>query len=55
MQNAAAPKRVANVTMHIITDENPKLRYSVGEDVGMLLDARNRMSDSEFHNLMLQR
>jgi len=54
MQNAPTPEKVAKVIMHAITDENPKLRYSVGEDVDMLLDARNRMSDSEFHNLLLQ-
>ncbi|HYT40767.1 MAG TPA: hypothetical protein VEP90_00345 [Methylomirabilota bacterium] len=49
MQNAPTPEKVAKVIMHAITDENPKLRYSVGEDVDMLLVARNRMSDSEFH------
>ena len=54
MQNAPTPEKVAKVIMHAITDENPKLRYSVGENVDMLLDARNRMSDSEFHNLLLQ-
>jgi NAD(P)-dependent dehydrogenase (short-subunit alcohol dehydrogenase family) len=54
MQNAPTPEKVANVIMYAITDENPKLRYPVGEDVDMLLDARNRMSDSEFHNLLLQ-
>lgn len=54
MHNAPTPEKIANVIMYAITDENPKLRYSVGEDVDMLLDARNRMSDSEFHNLLLQ-
>ena len=49
MQNAPTPEKVAKVIMHAITDKNPKLRYSVGEDVDMLLVARNRMSDSEFH------
>jgi NAD(P)-dependent dehydrogenase (short-subunit alcohol dehydrogenase family) len=45
MQNAPTPEKVTNVVMHAITDENPELRYSAGEDVEMLLDARNRMSD----------
>ena len=54
MQHAPPPEKIAKVILEIITNENPKFRYTVGEDINMLMDARKKMSDLEFHKLMVQ-
>ena len=54
MQHAPPPEKIAKVILETITNENPKFRNTVGEDINMLMDARKKMSDLEFHKLMVQ-
>ena len=54
MENASTPQYVAEVVLHAITSENPKLRYLAGKDVEQLVDAKRKMSDEEFVNMMKQ-
>jgi NAD(P)-dependent dehydrogenase (short-subunit alcohol dehydrogenase family) len=53
-KNGTLPDEVAKVILHAVTTTNPNLRYTVGEDAATILDTRKKMSDVEFHNLMLQ-
>jgi hypothetical protein len=52
-QNGTLPDEVAKVILRAVTT-NPGLRYTVGEDAATLIDTRKKMSDAEFHNLILQ-
>ena len=54
MENASTPQYVAEVVLHAVTNENPKLRYLAGKDVEQLVDAKRKMSDEEFVNMMKQ-
>jgi len=54
MQHAPPPEKIAKVILEIITNENPKFRYIVGEDINMLMDARKKCLILEFHKLMVQ-
>jgi NAD(P)-dependent dehydrogenase (short-subunit alcohol dehydrogenase family) len=54
MQNAPHPEKIAKVILQTITNQNPKFRYNIGEDINKLMDTRKKMSDLEFHNLMVQ-
>ena len=54
MENASTPQYVAEVVLHAITSENPKLRYFAGKDVEQLVEAKRKMSDEEFVNMMKQ-
>ena len=54
MENASTPQYVAEVVLHAITNENPKLRYLAGKDVEQLVEAKRKMSDEEFVNMMKQ-
>ena len=54
MDNASTPQYVAEVVLHAVTNENPKLRYLAGKDVEQLVDAKRKMSDEEFVNMMKQ-
>ena len=54
MANASTPQYVAEVVLHAITSENPKLRYLAGKDVEQLVEAKKKMSDEEFVNMMKQ-
>jgi len=54
MENASTPQYVAEVVLHAITNENPKLRYLAGKDVEQLVEAKKKMSDEEFVNMMKQ-
>jgi hypothetical protein len=53
-QNGTLPDEVAKVILRAVTTTNPRLRYTVGEDAATLIDTRKKMSDAEFHNLILQ-
>jgi hypothetical protein len=53
-QNGTLPDEVAKVILRAVTTTNPGLRYTVGEDAATLIDTRKKMSDAEFHNLILQ-
>ena len=54
MENASTPQYVAEVVLDAITNENPKLRYLAGKDVEQLVEAKRKMSDEEFVNMMKQ-
>jgi len=54
MENASTPQYVAEVVLHAVTKENPKLRYLAGKDVEQLVEAKKKMSDEEFVNMMKQ-
>jgi len=47
-ENGASPTEVANVILQAATSTNPEIRYSVGSDAASLLDARRKMSDTDF-------
>jgi len=54
MENASTPQYVAEVVFDAVTNENPKLRYLAGKDVEQLVEAKRKMSDEEFVNMMKQ-
>ena len=54
MENASTPQYVAEVVPHAVTNENPKLRYLAGKDVEQLVEAKRKMSDEDFVNMMKQ-
>jgi hypothetical protein len=43
---------VAKVILASVSSEDPQLRYTVGDDAAMVLQAKRTMSDREFGNLM---
>ena len=54
MENASTPQYVAEVVFDAVTNENPKLRYLAGKDVEQWVDAKMKMSDEDFVNMMKQ-
>lgn len=54
MQNASDVALVASVILKAATSANPELRYLAGKDVEGWVEARQKMSDSEFINSMKQ-
>ena len=52
LENAPHPVEVAKVILAAVTSEDPQLRYTVGDDAAMILQAKRTMSDTEFRNLM---
>jgi len=54
MENGSTPQYVAEVVLHAVTNENPKLRYLAGKDVERWIEAKMKMSDEEFANMMKQ-
>ena len=54
MENASTPQYAAEVVLHAVTNENPKLRYLAGKDVERWIEAKMKMSDEEFANMMKQ-
>lgn len=54
MDNGSTPQYVAEVVLHAVTSENPKLRYLAGKDVEQWVEAKRKMSDEEFANMMKQ-
>src|SRR3954451_514157 len=54
MENASTPQYVAEVVLDAVTNENPKLRYLAGKDVEQMIEAKRKMSDEEFVNMMKQ-
>jgi hypothetical protein len=45
---------VAEVVLSAVTNENPKLRYLAGKDVEQWVEAKKKMSDEDFVNMMKQ-
>ncbi len=54
MQNGSPPSLVANVVLQAVKSENPSIRYLAGKDVEQWVEQKNKMSDSEFFNMMNQ-
>jgi NAD(P)-dependent dehydrogenase (short-subunit alcohol dehydrogenase family) len=54
MENGSTPQYVAEVVLSAVTNENPKLRYLAGKDVEQLVEAKKKMSDEDFVNMMKQ-
>jgi NAD(P)-dependent dehydrogenase (short-subunit alcohol dehydrogenase family) len=54
MEKGSTPQYVAEVVLHAITSESPKLRYLAGKDVEQWIEAKKKMSDEEFVNMMKQ-
>ena len=50
--NSSTPEEVAKIVLEAITDVNPKIRYLVGKDVEEWIQAKKKMSDEEFHNML---
>lgn len=46
------PSLVAEVIFNAVTDGTNQLRYRAGEDANFLLDNRNKMTDSEFFEMI---
>jgi NAD(P)-dependent dehydrogenase (short-subunit alcohol dehydrogenase family) len=53
-ENAPFPDLVAKVVLKAVTSENPSLRYLAGKDVETWMEAKRRMSDEEFYEMMKQ-
>jgi NAD(P)-dependent dehydrogenase (short-subunit alcohol dehydrogenase family) len=54
MENGSTPQYVAEVVLSAVTNENPKLRYLAGKDVEQWVEAKKKMSDEDFVNMMKQ-
>lgn len=52
LENAPHPVEVAKVILVAVSSEDPQLRYTVGDDAAMIMQAKRTMSDREFMNLM---
>jgi NAD(P)-dependent dehydrogenase (short-subunit alcohol dehydrogenase family) len=52
LKNGSTPEYVAHVIFDAIRDKSPKLRYPAGKDVEQWLEAKKKMSDEEFYNMM---
>jgi NAD(P)-dependent dehydrogenase (short-subunit alcohol dehydrogenase family) len=54
VQNSSVtPDEVAKVILDAVTSSNPNARYIVGNDASGLLEAKNKMTDSEFRDFMM--
>ena len=53
-QHATNPQEVAGVFLEAIRLKEPNLRYIVGNDIAMILESKNELSDSEFRRMMMQ-
>ncbi|MGA7369803.1 MAG: SDR family oxidoreductase [Nitrososphaeraceae archaeon] len=53
-ENASSPELVANVIFDAISAEKPRLRYPAGNDIEGWLEAKSKMSDTEFIGMMKQ-
>ena len=48
------PEEVAKIILHAVTSDNPQLRFTVGNDASALVQAKRKMSESDFINLIKQ-
>lgn len=53
-ENASPPELVAKVIFGAIATETPRLRYPAGKDIEGWLEAKRKMSDTEFINMVKQ-
>ena len=54
LENGFTPEYVVEIVHHAISNENPKLRYLAGKDVEQWIEAKKKMSDEDFFNMMKQ-
>jgi NAD(P)-dependent dehydrogenase (short-subunit alcohol dehydrogenase family) len=54
LQNSSPPALVANVILQAVKSKNPSFRYLAGKDVEQWVDQKNKMSDTQFFNMMNQ-
>ena len=52
LEHGTHPDEVAKAILKAVTAENPEPRYLVGNDAAMIMEARNKMSDTEFEQFM---
>ena len=52
LEHGTHPDEVAKAILKAVTAENPEPRYVVGNDAAMIMEARNKMSDTEFEQFM---
>ena len=50
--SSTPPDKVAKTILNAITSENPKLRYTVGNDATAIIQAKRDMSDEEFSKMV---
>lgn len=48
------PEEVAKVILHAVTSEHPQLRFTVGNDASAIIQAKRKMSELDFINLIRQ-
>jgi len=48
------PEEVAKVILHAVTSEKPQLRFTVGNDASAIIQAKRKMSELDFINLIRQ-
>ncbi len=48
------PEEVAKVILHAVTSDNPQLRFTVGNDASVIVQAKRKMSELDFINLIKQ-
>ena len=53
-ESTSSPEEVAKVILQAVTSENPRLRYSVGDDAANLIHARENMPDKEFRKMIMK-
>ncbi len=54
LENASSSQLVANITFEDISSDKPRLRYLAGKDVEQWIEAKKKMTDEEFHNMIKQ-
>ena len=54
LENASSSQLVANITFEAISSDKPRLRYLAGKDVEQWIEAKKKMTDEEFHNMIKQ-
>ncbi len=53
-EHATSPTDVAKMILKVLSTDEPKQRYIVGNDVAMILEAKRNLSDIEFKKMMMQ-
>ena len=53
-EHATSPTDVAKMILQVLSSDEPKQRYIVGNDVAMILEAKRNLSDIEFKKMMMQ-
>lgn len=54
IEHATPPEEVAKAILHVVTSNNPELRFPIGNDIIMMLETKKSMSDEDFRKMMMQ-